>query len=1141
MNLDDLMPDDSLRPDDALREDLLREDDANRKRALALESFIIEAPAGAGKTELLTQRYLKLLSVVDEPEEIVAITFTNKAAAEMRSRILNSLESAARGEIPDRAHKRVTYDLALPALARAEQLGWNLLAQPARLRINTIDSLSSYLARQMPLMSRFGAQPGVSADASLHYREAARRALAMLQDEADVGESGAGPVTTALRYLDNDVMRLTNLLAEMLARRDQWLHHAGQHSPQEEGEAALHHLVQQDIEQAAAVLNTGLQSRLMPVARYAASNLPCDHPVALLLDWETPIPAKPEALPMWRGVCELLLTKAGELRKEKGVNIKNGFPANDASKPYKQALAEIIAAITTAQPLAHLDKLPDVRHDEDNWQIVGALAQLLRLAAAHLWTVFQEAGEVDFVEVAHRAKQALEDETGPTDLALRLDYRIQHLLVDEFQDTSPTQVDLLRRLIQGWETGDGRTLFCVGDPMQSIYRFRKADVGLFLQAARYGIGQLTLERLKLTRNNRSSPQVVKWVNAAFQQVFPQQDSETRGAISYRRFAATREAMAAEGVVVHPLVVEREASSNDIALLEACHVADLIEQERALDHPGQPPRKIAVLVRARSHLHALVAEIRRHRPHMKFQAVEIETLAGRQAVQDILALTRALHHRADRVHWLAVLRAPWCGLTLADMHVLAAEDHYATIWHLMQDDTRLARMSEDGRQRLLHVRGILAEAYAHQGRQSTRRWVESVWLQLGGPHCLWDAGDVRDIQAFFDLVEKIDAAGSFDPVKLELAMAELYAEPDVQADDSLQFMTIHKSKGLEFDTVILPGLHRAPRNKDAPLLLWEEVLVEGAGSQLVAAPWRPKHKRDGLPSVYDYLQGLEQERGANEAARLLYVAATRAERRLHLVGAIKPDSKGERKAPGNTFLELLWHSVGHAYLSAEPMPQAVISDAVDEATFIPQLMRLPKPTVPELLNVASSNAQELSHHDNETEATAAGSLAASCGTLAHLYLEMMASSGIESWSSERFSSLQPAMKHWLQQQGHNDDEASEGTRRVLTALQITLQSSDGQWILRSRELAASELALASVSGRHITHHVVDRTFVENGTRWVIDYKSARLEEGVAELALQQQAERYRPQLERYAALFKNEGLPIRKAVFFLALGKLSELS
>src|ERR1700681_1820639 len=120
---------------------LLELDEANRARALELQSFIVEAPAGAGKTELLTQRYLKLLAVVNEPEEIVAITFTNKAAAEMRSRILDSLQRSANGEMPDAAHKKITYHLAQQALARSAANQWNLLEQPARLRINTIDSL----------------------------------------------------------------------------------------------------------------------------------------------------------------------------------------------------------------------------------------------------------------------------------------------------------------------------------------------------------------------------------------------------------------------------------------------------------------------------------------------------------------------------------------------------------------------------------------------------------------------------------------------------------------------------------------------------------------------------------------------------------------------------------------------------------------------------------------------------------------------------------------------------------------------------------------------------------------------------------------------------------------------------------------
>ncbi len=158
--------------------DLLQQDTKNRQRALALESFIVEAPAGAGKTELLTQRYLKLLAVVNEPEEIVAITFTNKAAAEMRSRVLQSLQDAADSVAIDKPHKKTTRELALQALARSAEQQWNLLEQPARLRINTIDSLCSTLARQLPILSRFGGQPGVVDDAAMHCQEAARRALA---------------------------------------------------------------------------------------------------------------------------------------------------------------------------------------------------------------------------------------------------------------------------------------------------------------------------------------------------------------------------------------------------------------------------------------------------------------------------------------------------------------------------------------------------------------------------------------------------------------------------------------------------------------------------------------------------------------------------------------------------------------------------------------------------------------------------------------------------------------------------------------------------------------------------------------------------------------------------------------------------
>lgn len=1109
--------------------DLLQQDALNREHALALSSFIVEAPAGAGKTELLTQRYLKLLAVVREPEEIVAITFTNKAAAEMRGRVLQSLQDAEDGVSVTQPHKQKTRGLALAALARSREMDWALLEQPGRLRINTIDSLCSLLARQMPLMSRFGAQPGVSDDASVHYREAAQRAIAMLEDE-----SGDGPVTEALRYLDNDAGRLAGLLADMLARRDQWMHHAGRSSAREEAIAGLNHLVRHDIARAAQLLDEHLQHRLMPAARFAASNLSCDHPVSLLLDWETPVRAIPEALPQWRALCDLLLTAGGECRKERGITIKNGFPPTDEGKRYKQMLLDVIAAMDDPLPLARVRSLPELRHHEEEWEIVGYLARLLQLAAAHLAGVFQEAGEVDFVEISSRALQALEDETGPTELAMRLDYRIQHLLVDEFQDTSPAQVELLGRLTQGWEPDDGRTLFCVGDPMQSIYRFRKADVGLFLHVAEAGIGHLKLERLHLTRNNRSCPAVVDWVNACFKHVFPPHDSVTRGAISYRRFAATRDAMPGEGVFVHPLAVVNGAGAESLAQLEARHLADLIEQERR----DYPDRTLAVLVRARHHLEALVTEIRRNRPGLKFQAVEIESLGGRQAVQDVMALTRAMLHRADRVHWLAILRAPWCGLVLQDMHALAASDLRAPIWRLMQNDALVARLSEEGRQRLLHVRGILQEAFAHQGRQSLRRWVESTWLRLGGAECLWDAGDVRDVQAYLDLIEDMDAAGTFDPDQLEIALSELYAAPDVEADGSLQFMTLHKSKGLEFDTVILPGLHRQPRNSDSSLLLWEEVQIDDDAPQLVAAPWVPRHLRDGLPSPYDFLRGLECERTANEAARVLYVGATRAIRRLHLVGAACLDARDGIKPPSGSFLELLWNTIGGEFLQAAEHPLEDIEQA-SHATFIPRLIRLPHPGMPSLLNEqaasAASNGPRGEAPRNNQE-----SLEAHCGTLAHLYMEMIAHDSLSAWAPARVQQLAAAMQAWLARQGHDAKAAEQGAATVVKNVCRALESVQGRWILQKREQAEAELTLVTADGNQMATHVVDRTFVEDGQRWVIDYKSAYLGELADTATLLAHARQYGQQLERYAALFASENLPVRKAIFYLAHGALIEL-
>ncbi len=1143
---------------------LLTEDEQSRRQALEPTSFIVEAPAGAGKTELLTQRFLKLLQSVNEPEEIIAITFTNKAASEMRARILDSLVIAAGGVPPPEAHKQTTYALGIKALERSTQQNWRLLENPSRLRIYTIDSLSGNLARQMPLMSRFGAQPGVREDAGIYYEEAATRTLELLDEE------GAGEVVRqALRYFDNDTYKLTNLLANMLKMRDQWLNYTQGQSAIDAAESALGRMIAQDLAEAARYLDPGVQQLLMPIARFAAANLSSEEPIALLRGWQAMIPANPIALPMWRALTDLLLTGSdhkGSLRK--ALNKSQGLPATDEAKLYKQQLMKLLDVLRDTpgaeQAIARIRLLPEAKHGDEAWQIIAVLGNLLNIAVAELWFVFQAHGEVDFVEIAQRALRAMEDDAGnPTDLAFRLDYRIQHLLVDEFQDTSPTQVKLLNCLTSGWMPDDGRTLFLVGDPMQSIYRFRKANVGLFLRVAKEGIGDLPLIPLRLWCNNRSRPPVVGWVNQTFSDVFPKADSVRQGAIAYREFVATKPDEPGAGVEIHAFIVnqgaqgeeaddeDEEASESlaDIRQREANTIIGIIQQTWAQD----PTRKIAVLVRARRHLHELVTEIRRNHPNLSFQAVEIEELANRQIVQDLLSLTSALHYRADRLHWLAILRAPWCGLTLSDLNTLVAGDRYSTIFSLMYDDNRVQAMSDEGRSRLLHVREVMNEALAERGRQSISRWVHGVWLMLGGAGCLWEPGDVRDVQAFFERISDLEATGQFSTELLADEVKKLYAAPDAK-DDRLQFMTIHKSKGLQFDTVILPGLDRKTGNTEQPLLLWEEVAREevhdASQTDLIAAPVTPQGaNKTRLPTLYGYLRQLENERAKNEDARELYVAATRTERSLHLLGVARQNRKGELKALKGTFLELLWPNVCDKFIEAsgqQPGIAVKVERGTALADFVPKLVRLIKPEVPAILRtgtqtVMAGRSAPKKNQETLVDIAVSDDINASVGVLLHRYVELIGKDGLDVWPQSRLEGLKPAMQHWLEKQGVSAKYIPQAAERVLASLKATLESDEGLWVLKAHVHADTELAISRIGAEGVKAHVVDRTFVEDSIRWIIDYKSIVLDAAITQEALAVVAENYREQLERYAILFTDEGLPIRKAVFFLTLGKLVELT
>ena len=464
------------------------------KRELALDptlSILVQAPAGSGKTDLLTRRFLRLLAEVDEPGEIVAITFTIAAASEMRHRILGELEKAAASPGLEESDQFGMATLARRALERSNARGWKLLDLPAQLRISTIDAFCRELALQRPLLSGLGGGLQVAQQPEELYWRAARKTLEQVETPGTaLGEA----VARLLDWDDNNWQELEGLLVEMLGTRDRWMHDFLL-SRDADGEALREYLerpfaraVAKGLEEVSGLLDLaiGARAEALQLARFACSQSGGElHrelaelaefpqlPFATVGDME-------EGLGAMLVLANLLLTNEGGFRRQ--VDKRLGFPAD--RKAEKARILVLIEDLRQVQglgtALAAVRGLPPLRYSEADWEIVRASFTLLRHAVGQLKVVFAETASVDFIEVSQIAQNVLrsEDEL-PSEAAIAVADGIKHLLVDEFQDTSRRQHQLLGRIIAAWDDREGRTLFAVGDPMQSIYFFRDADAELF--------------------------------------------------------------------------------------------------------------------------------------------------------------------------------------------------------------------------------------------------------------------------------------------------------------------------------------------------------------------------------------------------------------------------------------------------------------------------------------------------------------------------------------------------------------------------------------------------------------------------------------------------------------------------------------
>ncbi|MCM2329036.1 MAG: UvrD-helicase domain-containing protein [Lysobacter sp.] len=1045
-----------------------------RRRALdPATSFIVQAPAGSGKTELLIQRCLVLLAIVARPEEIAAITFTRKAAAEMRGRILAALAEARASPRPAEAHRALTWDLAKAALGRNDSLGWRLEENSARLRVQTIDSLCASLTRQMPVLAKFGAQPESLEDAGELYREAARATLALL----DAGNPVSCDVALVLAHLDNDGARVEELLAGLLRRRDHWLRYLRAADQRAALEATLADIRREAVDRAAAALEATGHSGPADAAALATEH--------------------------WVAFANELLTKKGEWRKG-------------------PALAKVLAGDDrTLEALRTLQGLPPEGYGDRQWEVLGALVRVAEVAVGQLKVAFAARGQADFVEIAQGALRALGTEDEPTDLLLALDYRIRHVLVDEFQDTSVSQNELLARLTAGWERGDGRTLFVVGDPMQSIYRFREAEVGLFLRARHEGIGTVLLVPLTLSANFRSQAGIVEWVNRAFRRVMPEREDIAEGAVTYAESHAVHGALG-EAVTVH-------AFFNGDRCGEAARVAQLVKEalaEPAAD-PAAPPR-VAILVRARSALAEIVPALKA--AGLSPRAIEIDPLARRPVVGDLLALTRAIVHPADRTAWLAVLRAPWCGLALADLHALAGIDTAAphdvpTVFEALRDEARLANMSADGRARARRVRDVLDEVLASRSRSTLRDAVEGAWHALGGPACAADATALDEADAYLDHLEQAEASGTLaDCAEFEEGLEKLYAPPDEEGNPRLQVMTIHKAKGLEFDTVIFPGLGSGAPPDEKKLFLWMERPRAGHLGEESGLLLGPVHATGAdRDQIHEYIRSLDKRKADLENGRLLYVAATRAKRRLHLLGDARlgdAEDPAVLKGPKRgSLLAKLWPVVEDEFARAAAAGTAAANRPLQGAVVARPLARLAAgyEVPPPPPGVAWRAPADDERKSETVEFSWVGETARHVGTVVHRWLQRIGQDEMRGWNAERVRSLAPRLRVELQWRGVLGADLDEAIGRALGALAQAVSDPRGRWVLGPHPQAASEYRFTAIVKGARRRLVMDRVFTETGgERWIVDFKTGRHEGASVDAFLDSERDRYAGQLRTYAA-------------------------
>jgi ATP-dependent exoDNAse (exonuclease V) beta subunit len=605
----------------------------------------------------------------------------------------------------------------------------------------------------------------------------------------------------------------------------------------------------------------------------------------------------------------------------------------------------------------------------------------------------------------------------------------------------------------------------------------------------------------------------------------------------------------------------------------------IEQARA---NGEKFR-VAVLGRARSALAPIALALRE--AEIPFRAVDLESLADRAEILDALALARALLNPQDRVAWLGILRAPWCGLSLADLHTLAGkpELRFRPVPELLAE--RLSLLSADGHPAAARVLRAVSAALALRGGRPAAAlgtWLEQAWKLLGGEACV-DAIARVNLNLLWKCLDSLPNGEEdlFGP-GVDAALDKLTAQPDPVAasDCGVQLMTIHKSKGLEFEVVIVPELQATGRCGGGQLLTWLERGLSqpedsGEITEFLIAPLQSKGADRGKAKTW--VDQVYRERESQEVRRILYVAATRAREQLHLFArpAYKAGADGVLSLvePANSLLATAWPALetevrarfeGWKATATEAQAEgeglAIAASGEGNLLVMPsavkatRLRRLPTDfqtataatTIPGTSDPGSLRTGlrpwggDLASETRESALYIrheGGMLSRALGSAVHFLLEELARLRTElDWKAARvvLSQFEPRLAAQVRATGVDQPRAAAIAAQALHYAIAASHDPIGAWVLSPHVNAASEVSWAGVAAdslRTVRTVRVDRVFQaglapsserleSDDCWWIIDYKTAHAESLDPAVALPELREIFAPQVEAYARFLRN---------------------